>query len=249
MRGPRLEPDASGRLRLVTGEAGPPRAVLVASHRWRSTLAGRPRLLAAAWEGRGATRFGWPRGGAWIDLETQSPPEQAVLIPAALAVLEALGRAGAEIGARVLVAGAGLDAALRRAAVEDCGGRPQAEIPGGGDRVGLLVAGDADASGLATQLRGVADGGRAVVLGEPGEMPGFDFYPDVHRRGLALHVVPPLPDGEAATRLLARGRARLERLVASVAAAAPEGFRRTGGAWDGELETVPAGWTIHIKEG
>jgi hypothetical protein len=223
--------------------------VLVSGSRSRSTLAGRPRLLAAAWAGTGATRFGWGRDGAWIDLETQAPPEQAVLLPAALAVLEVLGRTGAEIGTRAIVTGAGLEAALLRAAVEDCGGRPLAEIPGGGDRVGLLVAAEIDASGLASSLRGVADGGRAVVLGEPGEMPGFDFYPDVHRRGLALHVVPPLPDRDAATRLLAQGRARLERLVATVAAAAPDGFRRDRGAWDGGLETVPAGWTIHIKEG
>lgn len=249
MRGPRLEPDASGRLRLAAGEAGAPRAVLVAGSRSRSPLAVRPRLLGAAWEGAGATRFGWPRDGAWIDLETQAPPGQAVLLPAALALLEALGRAGVEIGTRARVTGAGLEAALARAAVEDCGGRPQAEIPGGGDRVGLLVAAELDASGLAASLRGLADGGRAVVLGEPGEMPGFDFYPDVHRRGLALHVVPPLPDRDAATRLLARGRTRLERLVATVAAAAPEGFRRERGAGDGGLDTLPAGWTIHIKEG
>jgi len=89
-----------------------------------------------------------------------------------------------------------------------------------------------------------------VVLAEPARLPALDFYPDVHRRGLTLVIVPPRPAPDETGALWQRGRRRLERLAEAAAAAAGASAvvaEEPDGAW-----TLPdpfPGWRVHYKEG
>ena len=243
MPGLRLEPDGSV---LRVEEAGARlEAVLLAPG---SAGSDRSRLLGAAWrDAQGGVRFGWPmEPGRTFDGLTDAAAPAAVLLPAALALVAALRRAGPGLGSRCLVSGEGLAARLARAVAADFGLR-DASASGeaaAGTRPALVVLTGSGGSDLEDDLRRVEDGGRVIALGAPDGAPAIDFYPDVHRRGLSLDLVPWRPEAGDAAALWQRGRARLERLVVSIGAAATgPPLVEDGAGW--RLGRAAPGWSVH----
>src|SRR6185503_14784484 len=136
-----------------------------------------PDPLAAAWRtDGGATRLRWGApGDAEGTLETGAAPRHAVLIPAAMAILSGLGRAGIAMGERCLVPGDGLAAAIARTAAADGGGRVLLRVDEAARGAARPLLGIAvDPVRLPVILSAVADGGRVVVLAEPARLPALD---------------------------------------------------------------------------
>jgi hypothetical protein len=255
MQGLRLEPDGPLRFRAASDEPGPSALLLDAPVVLAGPVAAAgpgaaaPDPLAAAWLANGgATRVRWLASGeADGTLQTTMAPRHAVLLPAAMAILAGLRRAGIEMGERCLVPGDGLATALGRAAAADCGGRILERVEETGrDAVRPLLAIAVDPARLPGVLAAVADGGRVVTLAEPSRLPAIDFYPDVHRRGLTLVIVPPRPAPDTTGALWQRGHRRLERLVETASAAgggSADVAAGPDGAWT--LPDPSPGWRVY----
>ena len=240
----RLAPDGPGTIRIDRAD-GAVEAVLLSIPSAPTPRRG-ARILAAAWvDPKGSVLWGWPEADDGLaGLETSARPSEAVLLAPALSIAATLRRVPSDFGGRFVLVGSGLSAALLREVALDFGLRP-ASRPGAGERSPLVLLASVSGAGLEEAFQAAADGGRVVALGETDELPAVDFYPNVHRRGLTLHLVPPAPD-DSARDLWERGRGRLEAIVAAAVAAcrgAESGADPVRPGWVADL-TAPGYW-IH----